>query len=64
MVHKLIEPYSTGMALGYSRTDGKSISDHGGQKAFPRKDRIEKAIKNADNEPVVHCVHNGHKLIN
>lgn len=52
----LFELYSTGMALGYSRTDGKSISDHGGQKAFPRKDRIDKVISNADIEPVVHGV--------
>ena len=50
----LFELYSTGMALGYSRSDGKSISDHGGQKLFPRKDRIDKILENADIEPCSH----------
>lgn len=44
----LFEVYSTGMALGYARTDGKTMSDHGGQKLFPRKDRIDKVIENAE----------------
>lgn len=52
----LFELYSTGMALGYSRSDGKSISDHGGQKLFPRKDRIDKILENADIEPCSHGV--------
>ena len=60
----LFELYSTGKALGYSRTDGKTYitienanSDHDGQKilkSFPRKDRIDKTIKNAEITPVVH----------
>lgn len=56
----LFEIYSTGMALGYSRSDGKSISDHGGQKLFPRKDRIDKIIENADIKP---SDHSGHKYL-
>lgn len=44
----LFEIYSTGMALGYSRDNGKSVGDHGGHPLFPRKDRIEKVIQNAD----------------
>ena len=44
----LFEIYSTGMALGYSRWDGKSYTDQGGQKLFPRKDRIDKTIENAE----------------
>lgn len=49
----LFEVYSTGMALGYARTDGKTMSDHGGQKLFPRKDRINKIIENAEIKPFV-----------
>lgn len=56
----LFELYSTGMALGYSRTNGKSISVHGGQKLFPRKDRINKIIESADIKP---CVHHGHSYL-
>lgn len=62
----LFEIYSTGMALGYSRTDGKTYitienteSDHDGQKVlkcFPRKDRIHKTIKNAEISTVVRGV--------
>lgn len=50
----LFELYSVGMALGYTKTDGKTIetlSDQNGQikyKLFPRKDRIDKIVRNAD----------------
>ena len=44
----LFELYSIGMALGYARTDGKSKTDQGGQKLFPRKDRIDKTLVNAE----------------
>ena len=56
----LFELYSTGMALGYSRTDGKTMSVHGGQKLFPRKDRIDKVIENAE---ITGCVQGGHKYL-
>ncbi|WP_338630737.1 BRO family protein [Clostridium baratii] len=52
----LFELYSTGMALGYAKKDGKTISVHGGQKLFPRKDRIDKVVKNAEISTVVHGV--------
>ena len=43
----LFELYSIGMVLGYAKWDGKSYFDNGNQKIFPRKDRIEKIVKNA-----------------
>lgn len=49
----LFELYSTGMALGHSTTDGKSISFNGGQKLFPRKDRINAVLKRLEIKPVV-----------
>ncbi|WWU65183.1 BRO family protein [Clostridium baratii] len=40
----LFELYSTGMALGYVDTKFR----HGGDKYYPRKNRIDKVVKNAD----------------
>lgn len=50
----LFELYSTGMALGYARDNGKSTGDHSGHPLFPRKDRIDKVISNADIVPFSH----------
>ena len=44
----LFELYSIGVALGYTRWDGKSYFEDGSQKLFPRKDRIDKVVKNAE----------------
>ncbi len=57
----LFEIYSTGKALGYARSNGKSAGEHGVHpKLFPYKSRIDTVIKNAEITP---CVHNGHKYI-
>lgn len=43
----LFEIYSSGMALGYVKyAKGKS---------YPRKERIDETLKNAEIQPVVHC---------
>ena len=47
----LFEIYSTGMALGHIKYNGVG-------KAYPRKDRIDKDIKNAE---ISTCVQAGHK---
>lgn len=58
----LFEIYSTGMALGYARNNGKSGGEHGVHpKLFPYKSRIDKIISNAEITP---CVHNGHSYLN
>ena len=44
----LFELYSTGMALGYVRWDGKSYNEDGTKKTYARKDRIDKIVKNAE----------------
>lgn len=49
----LFELYSTGMALGHTKTDGKSISVNGGQKLYPRKDRIEAVLQRLEITAVV-----------
>jgi anti-repressor protein len=49
----LFELYSTGMALGQVKKNSKGIE-------YPRKDRIDENVKNAEIKP---CVHNGHKYI-
>lgn len=49
----LFELYSTGMALGQVKKNGVG-------KLYPRKERIDKTLKNADIEP---CVHDGHKYL-
>lgn len=49
----LFEIYSTGMALGQSKQNSAG-------KLYPRKDRIDENVKNADIQP---CVHNGHKYL-
>lgn len=49
----LFEIYSTGMALGYVRANNVG-------KMYPRKDRIDTVIKNAEIET---CVHSGHSYI-
>lgn len=46
----LFELYSTGMALGYE--DIKFLQ--GGEKAYPRKNRIDKVIENAEIKPAEH----------
>lgn len=51
--HPLFELYSTGMALGY--IDIKFL--RGGEKGYPKKERIDKVIENADIKPFVHGVH-------
>lgn len=50
----LFELYSTGMALGQSRVNSAG-------KVYPRKDRIDKNIENAE---ITCCVRNGHKYLN
>lgn len=58
----LFEIYSTGMALGYARSNGKSAGEHDVHpKLFPYKSRIDTVIHNAEITP---CVRNGHKYIN
>ena len=57
----LFELYSVGMALGYVNWDGKSYFEDGSQKLFPRKDRIDKVVKNAE---IIGSVHDGHTYIN
>lgn len=49
----LFEIYSTGMALGQVKRNAKGM-------AYPRKERIEENLKNADIQP---CVRNGHRYI-
>ena len=50
----MFEIYSTGMALGQVKRNSIGVS-------YPRKDRIDENIKNAEIKP---CVHNGHNYIN
>lgn len=50
----LFEIYSTGMALGYARDNGKSMGEHGVHKLYPYKSRIDKVLENADIKPYVH----------
>ncbi len=50
----LFELYSTGMALGYARDNGKSMGEHGVHKLYPYKSRIDKVLENADIKPYVH----------
>ena len=50
---KLFELYSTGMALGQTKTNSAG-------KQFPRKERIDENVKSAD---ITCCVHNGHKYL-
>lgn len=50
----LFELYSTGMALGYARDNGKSMGEHGVHKLYPFKSRIDKVLENADIKPYVH----------
>lgn len=56
----MFELYSVGMALGYARNNGKSGSEHSvhpeNRKLFPYKSRIDKVVKNAEIQPVVHGV--------
>lgn len=55
MVHKLIELYSTGMALGYIKTDVKnSVQGVPKKYLYPFKSRIDKVVQSADIELVVH----------
>mgnify|MGYP001040342807 CR=1 FL=1 len=49
----LFELYSTGMALGYVRQNAAGTF-------YPRKDRIDKTVKNAFIKP---CVHDGHSYL-
>ena len=49
----LFEIYSTGMALGQVKKNARGV-------LYPRKDRIEENLKNADIQP---CVRNGHRYI-
>lgn len=49
----MFELYAVGMALGQVKKNTKGID-------YPRKDRIDENVKNADIEP---CVHNGHKYL-
>lgn len=49
----LFELYSTGMALGQVKKNGVG-------KLYPRKERINKTLENADIKP---CVHDGHKYL-
>lgn len=49
----LFELYSTGMALGYVRANSVG-------KMYPRKDRIDKTVENAE---ITICVHDGHKYL-
>ena len=58
----LFEIYSTGKALGYARSNGKSAGEHDVHpKLFPYKSRIDTVIHNAEITP---CVRNEHKYIN
>lgn len=50
----LFEIYSTGMALGYARPNAKGV-------LYPRKDRINKTIENAE---ISTCDHGGHRYLN
>lgn len=56
----LFELYSTGMALGYVKSNGKSGGVQGvhpnTKTLFPFKSRIDKIVKNAEITPVVHGV--------
>lgn len=53
----LFEIYSTGKALGYARSNGKSAGEHDVHpKLFPYKSRIDTVIHNAEITPVVHGV--------
>ena len=49
----LFELYSVGMALGYARPNTTG-------KLFPRKDRIDKTLKNAE---IIGSVHDGHTYL-
>ncbi|CAM2079627.1 MAG: BRO family protein [uncultured Clostridium sp.] len=49
----LFELYSTGMALGQVKKNGVG-------ELYPRKERIDKTLENADIKP---CVHRGHKYL-
>lgn len=49
----MFEIYSTGVALGQFKKNSRG-------KHYPRKERIDENIKNAD---IKTCVHNGHKYI-
>ena len=49
----LFEVYSTGMALGHVKRNAVGT-------CYPRKERIDENLKNAEITP---CVHNGHKYI-
>ncbi|MBY6934085.1 hypothetical protein FDB44_08565 [Clostridium botulinum] len=48
--HPLFELYSTGKALGYTNKNNVGM-------IYPRKERIERILENAEIKP---CVHNGH----
>lgn len=50
----MFELYSTGMALGQVKKNKIGI-------AYPRKERIDENVKNAE---IIACVHNGHKYLN
>ena len=49
----LFELYSTGMALGYVKYNTVG-------KIYPRKDRINRVVENAE---ISTCVHDGHKYL-
>lgn len=49
----LFEIYSTGMALGQIKKNAKGVE-------YPRKERIDENLENAE---ISTCVHNGHKYI-
>lgn len=49
----LFELYSIGMALGYARANSAG-------KVYPRKDRIENIVQNAE---ISMCVHDGHSYL-
>lgn len=49
----LFEVYSTGMALGHTKKNAMGV-------CYPRKERIDENLKNAEITP---CVRNGHKYI-
>lgn len=53
----LFELYSVGQALGYERSNGKSIGEQGVHKLYPYKSRIDKVVNNAEIEPYVHAGH-------
>ena len=52
----LFELYSVGMALGYARSNGKTVGEQGVHKLFPYKSRIDKVVENAEIEPCAHGV--------